>query len=882
MTLFGWLRRTRLDDLSDEIQSHIEEKTDELVGQGMSRADAERAARRAFGDVTRVKERAGDVWRLESFLGNLAFDVRHALRGLIHKPGYTIAVILTLALGIGANAVVFALVNAVVLRPLPYPDPDRIISISVRSRDGRDTRIMDDIYYVDWSPTTRTVLLQAAYGGEQGVFQTSNGPVRLTGISTAPAYFAIFGVRPLLGRLFDESEMKTGGPQAIVLSEPLWRERFGADSALIGGTVQLNGKPRTVIGILPAKFTEGREERFWIPHYIKEPDRRPDAEWDGYGVVARLRPGVSFAAVEAEVAVTMARLEQDGSRPNPGTPVVMTLHERRHGETRRPLLLLFGAVGVLLLTACANIANLALARAARREREFAVRLALGASRWRIIRFVLIENLALAAGGALVGLLLVRASLGWFVHVSPDAIRTTETIGVSGALVLYASVIAILTALLFGLVPAVTASRTAPNHTLASGTQQVAGSRRHSFARRALVIGELAIALVFLTGAGLVGKTFWQVMRVDPGFQADHVLIARMELGDRYTAATAEAFWATLIARIRQHPGVRSAALTQGAPMTGGGSSISGEFRPQAGRSVARQYRHATVEPEYFETVEAELVAGRFLAPEDRKGAPLVAVVSEGYSAMWLDGASALGRTIRKYNCRGNNDCDPYDVTIVGVVKEMVQEAAVAEKEGKIPLVFTPMAQIVHQHWMRKQFTRHASLLVRANELAPIQALVRDEVKALDATQPEPSFSSMERALDERVAPRKFVLVLLVAFAALACSLAIIGLYSVLAYLVAEQTREFGIRIAVGAEPGRVTRMVLGHGLRFTIVGLVIGGAISIAAVRVLRSWMYEMSVYDAPTFTAVAVLLCLVALSASWLPARRASRVDPIMALRTD
>ncbi|MGH8430146.1 MAG: ABC transporter permease, partial [Solimonas sp.] len=351
----------------------------------------------------------------------------------------------------------------------------------------------------------------------------------------------------------------------------------------------------------------------------------------------------------------------------------------------------------------------------------------------------------------------------------------------GALVLYASLVAVLTALLFGLVPALTASRTAPNHTLASATQHAAGSRRQTFARRALVIGELATALVFLTGAGLVGKTFWQVTRVELGFQADNVLIARFQLGDRYTAATADAFWSTLIARVQQHPGVRSAALTQGAPMAGGGASIAGEFRPQAGRRVARQYRWATVEPDYFETVGAELVAGRFLAAEDRKGAPLVAVVSEGYSAMWLEGEPALGRTIRKYKCRRNNDCDPYDVTIVGVVKEMVQEAAVAEKEGKIPMVFMPMAQIVREPWM--PFTRYASLLVRVNELAPIQALIRDEVKALDPAQPEPTFSSMQRALDERVAPRKFVLVLLVAFAGLAGSLAIIGLYSVLAYLV---------------------------------------------------------------------------------------------------
>src|SRR5262245_17762888 len=674
MNPFTWFRRSRLNDVSDEIRSHIEEKTDEFVASGMSRADAERAARRAFGNVVKLQETARDVWRFAAFIDSLATDVRYALRGLAQKPGFAIAVILTLALGIGANAVVFALVNAVVLRPLPYPDSDRIISISQRGGEGRDGRVLNDLPYADWSQATQSVESQAAYSEGQGVFQTPNGPVRISGVGATPAYFGIFGVKPLLGRTFDESEAKPGGQPVIVLSEPLWHERFGGDPAVLGKSVQFDGKPRFVIGVLPAAFTEGREERYWIPLYVAPPVRQANAasgEWIGYSVVARLRANASLATLEAELSTVMARLKQDGYAPNVGTPVVMTLHERRHGETRRPLLLLFGAVGVLLLTACANIANLALARAARREREFALRLALGARRWRIVRFVLIENLALAAGGALVGLLLVRASLGWFVYVSPDAIRATETIGVSGALVLYASLVAILTALLFGLVPAVTASRTPANHTLASGTQHAAGSRRHTFARRALVIGELAIALVFLTGAGLVGKTFWQVTRVEVGFQADNVLIARMQLGDRYTAATAEAFWNTLIARVRQHPGVRSAAWTQGAPMVGGGVTVAGEFRPQPGKSVARQYRQATVEPDYFETVGAQLVAGRFLSNEDRKGAPLVAVVSEGYSAMWLDGEPAIGRTIRKYNCRRNNDCDPYDVTIVGVVKEMV-------------------------------------------------------------------------------------------------------------------------------------------------------------------------------------------------------------------
>jgi len=874
MNPFTWFRRSRLEDVSDEIQSHIEEHTDALVANGMPRVDARLAARKAFGHVTGEQERARDVWRLETWITNLAADVRYALRGLVTRPGYTIAVILTLALGIGANAVVFALVNAIVLRPLPYPDSERLISISQRGVEGRDSRVIDDLTYADWSQVTRSVSAHAGYGGGLAVLITPRGPERIEGLGTTPSYFGLFGVRPLIGRTFDASEALPGGSQVIVLSEPLWRERFGADSALLGKSLTVDGKPRQVIGVLPAAFTVGRPERYWTPMRVA-PVRDPNAEWNGFSVVARLRTGVSLATVEAELATVSARIKQDGYRHGAGTPVVMTLHERRHGETRQPLLLLFGAVGVLLLTACANIANLALARAARREREFALRLALGASRWRIVRFVLMENLVLALGGAFVGLLLVHASLGWFVYISPESIQNTETIGVSGALVLYASVVAILTALLFGMVPALTASRASPNHTLVNVTPNAAGSRRQSFARRALVIGELAIALVFLTGAGLVGKTFWRVTRVDPGFKAEKVLIANIELGDRYKDASAQAFWDAVIARVRRHPDVRSAAWARGAPMTRSGVAVAGEFRPRDGMTKPRRYRHATVEADYFETVGADLIAGRFLTGEDRKGAPLVAVVSEGYSAVWLDGAPALGRTLRDYKCRRNNDCDPYDITIVGIVKEMVQETSDREQ---YPLVFTPMAQRLNP-----REGHFSTLLVRtSSEMAPLQGLIRDEVKALDAAQPEPQFSSMERSLDERVAPRKFTLVLLVAFAALAGGLAIIGLYSVLAYLVAERTREIGIRMAMGADAGNVTRMILGHGLRLTVVGTIMGSLVSIVAVRVLRTFMYEMSVYDAPTFAAVAVLLCVVALIASWLPARRASRVDPVLALRAD
>jgi putative ABC transport system permease protein len=859
---FKWFRRSRLDDISDEIRSHIEEKTDALVAARMSRADAEAAARRAFGNVTSTQEAARDVWRFESFIDGLGSDLRYALRGLRQKPGFTIAVILTLALGIGANAVVFAMVNALVLRPLPYPESERLVSIAVKNNADDNGSALHELAYAEWAGSTRSAVSSAAYAETQAVFATADGPQKIIGINATPAYFGIFGVRPLLGRTFDDGEALPGGPNVVVLSEPLWRERFGGDQSLVGRSVSVDGQPRFVIGILPASFTTGRVERFWLPLRVaplKLPPG-PSGEWIGYSAVARLRPEATLEGLRTEVATVLGRLRAEGHNYVGRTPDVMTLHERRHGETRRPLLLLFGAVGVLLLTACANIANLALARAARREREFALRLALGASRWRIVRFVLIENLALSAGGAMLGFLLVTASLGWFVRVSPSAIQSTETIGVSGALVTYTSVVAILTALLFGLVPALTASRTALSQMLATGTSHAAGSRRQAFARRALVVGELAVALVFLTGAGLVTKTFWRVTSVDPGLQAEHVLVADVELRHGYTGATALPIFDALITRVRSEPGVQAASWSIGAPLTGAFVRIGCCLQKLTGR-----WRDVPVDPAYLEAIGGQLVAGRFIGPEDRKGAPRVMVVTEEYARMYL-GAAPLGRT----HGRGK-----WLTTVVGVVKDIVQEATDGKRH---PIVFRPLAQSDEYN----EFTKQQLIVRTTGPTEPLEKWIRAEFKTLEALSPPPKFSTMEQALAERIAPRKFTLVLLVWFAALTGGLAIIGLYSVLSYLVAERTREIGIRIAIGAIPARVSRMVLGQGLRLTLIGIAAGGILSIAAVRVLRAWMYEMSVYDAPTFAAVAVLLCLVALLASWLPARRAGRVDPVQALRAE
>jgi len=868
MGLFAWFRSRRLDDVSDDIASHIAEHTEALVANGMSRAEAALAARKAFGNVTTVTETARDVWRFASFLDSLAGDLRLALRGLMHKPGYAIAVVLTLALGIGANATVFALVNGVVLKPLPYPHADRLISVMEVGDEGRPSALVD-FTYSEWTATTRTVDLAAAYDEIPAVLGLPDGPVRVSGLKVTSEYFSLFGVRPIIGRLFDSTEVIPGGPQVVLLSEPLWRGRFGADSAIVGRFARFDGTQRLVVGVLPRSFTYGRQEQFWIPFRVA-PVRVATPQMSGevfaYSVIARMREGVSTTEVRTEVAAAAARLRREGIDFVGDRPIIMSLHERRYGDNRKPLLLLFGAVGVLLLTACANIANLSLARAGRREREFAVRLALGASRWRIVRFVLIENLVLAAGGGLLGLLLVTGSLGWFVRVSPGSLQSVDAIGVDAALIAYMSLVAVLTALLFGLVPALTASRATLNHTLSSGTPHAAGSTRQSFARRVLVVGELAIALVFLTGAGLVAKTFWRVTNVDRGFRPERLIVASFDMREpRYTGATAKRFVENVLARVRREPGVQSITYGDASPGRNAGVEVVIELnQPGVRPRESSRFGRVGVGPEYFETIGAELIEGRFLGPGDRLGEPHVAVVTESYVRINMKGGPAVGRRTLD---------DQRAPTVIGVIKDVA--AGPTEDKRKLAVVYTPLGQ----RWGNTLL----QLIVRTTDQPErIQAPIRAAVQALDPAQPSPEFTTVERALAETVAPRRFTLVLLGVFAVLAATLAIIGLYSVLAYLVSERTREIGIRVAMGADAGRVTRMILGHGLRLTIIGTAIGALASVAAVRVLRAMMYEMSVYDAPTFVAVAALLCVVAVLASWIPARRASRVDPVLALRAD
>lgn len=845
--------------LRDELESHLEIATDEWLRRGMSPTEARRRALLETGGITggveAVREQRGIAW-----LESLGADVRYALRALRLRPGFTMIVLITLALGIGANAAMFTIVNAVVIRPLPFPDPDRIVSVSV-SDQGTDRQVLPDDVLSAWGEIGQTAHAVGATGGTSAVLRSPGGAETVRGQLATPGVFDVFAVRPLLGRTFRTGEELPGAAPVVVLSEQLWR-RLGADSSVIGRSMVFDQTPRTIIGVMPASFTTTRRAQFWTPlNAAPRPNVGEMRLTRFYAVVARLKPDADIQMARVELDGILKRRDPSRIADRTERSVVMTLHERRHGDSRKPALLLLAAVGVLLLIACANLASLALARAAKRQREFAMRMALGASRWRLARFVLAENMLVAMGGGLLGILLAAASVGSFVRVSPGSVASVEGIRVNGMVVAFTFGVALLTGVLFGLVPALTAGGRGLNEALSNGSQRSSSGRRQQLLQRILVVAELATAIVFLTGAGLVGKTLYHVTRLDAGFDSSQLLSANVNLPDaRYTAGpAANAVFTTLLDNVQRLPSVRSAAWTVVPPF--GGVAMSVQQVDSLGAS--RRFDVVGIGPRYLETIGARLLSGRTLTDDDQGGAPNAAVVSQTYARTMHPVGEAIGATV---NIGGK----PH--TIVGIVSDVQQRDL---EDQPTALVFMPLAQGDGQ----TQLTLMARTTGDPELLRPV---IVDALRAIDATIPAPTFTTMARVLATETAPRRFTFALIGVFALLAALIAILGLYGLLSYLVSEQTREIGIRVALGATGGDVTRRIVGHGMLLVVGGSVIGVAAAIAAVRVLKTMVFGMSVYDVQTFAAMTAALVVTGLAAAYIPARRASRVDPVIALRAD
>jgi putative ABC transport system permease protein len=801
-------------------------------------------------------------------------DVKFALRTLARSPGFTAVAVLTMALGIGATAAIFSAVNGVLLRPLPYPDADRITVLWLNNeQEGIERDVTSYPMFEDWSESSSYAAV-AGHSMATGTFTADGDADLYAGAWVTGDFFRVLGVAPALGRALDRTNTVSGEDQVVVLSHGLWTRRYGADPLIVGRTVTINGSPQEVVGIMPRGFSYPDGVEYWAPlapesENWRELTESRNALW--LSVLGRLHEGVPVERAAAELDGIMARLVDEGLTAPGNGVLVEPLRDTVVGSVRPALLVLLGAVGFVLLIACANVANLLLARGARRRRELSVRAALGASGRRLAQQALVESLVLGAIGGAAGLGLGLVGTSALVALSPQDLPRLDGVRVDGAVVGFAALVALATGLLFGLAPAWQAARSGIAASLRDSDRGSGGGM--SRVRPALVMVEVALAVVLLVGAGLLVRSFAALQTVDPGFQAERMLSFRVIVG---SAAYPEPervrnFQQELLERVGALPGVEAAtaANTLFLSRLPNMGSVAIEGRPPAGdldpiTAVTNDF----VAPGFFRTMGMPIVQGRSFEPGDVAGGTQVVVVNETFVRRLMQGEEPIGRRFT----RGNSE-DPEAVwqTIVGVVADS-RRAGLAEPIR--PEAYRPMTQVS---------PRSIEVLVRtAGPPLGVAPQARALLRELDPNMPMAQLRTVEGAMAEAVATRRFVMMLLAGFATLAVALAAIGIYGVLAFLVGERTRELGIRLALGADRRTVIGMVLRQSLRYVLPGLAFGAVGALALTRLLQAQLFGIQPTDPVTFLAVLTLLLAVALLASWVPAWRAANVQPVEALRQE
>ncbi len=795
-------------------------------------------------------------------------DVRLAVRGLLRSPGFTIVAVLAVALGIGANTAVFTIVNSVLLRPLPFPEPERLYALSVVRDDpffGRTDSSMPDGLYVDFRKQDRLFAKLAAFDWHP-VSMTGAGEARsFRGAFATADFFSVLGAEAALGRTFAPDEDQRGQDGVVVVSDHLWRSAFGADPAVIGRVVRLDGKSCTVIGVMPAGFTFPGAPEVWVPQGVHLNPHNSQL----LSVVGRLKPGASQRQVLAELNNVIQQIPAKSFGDHQAPARVISLLEYVSGKVQWLLLIFLGAVAFVLLIACANVANLMLARAAGRRQEIAVRAALGASRWRLIRQLLTESTIVALAGGVAGLVLAVWSVPVLVALAPpDSLPRVEQVGIDGWVLAFTFAVSLVTGLGFGIIPAFQATRSELRESLSLGGRTLTG--RHERLRGALVVSEIALTLVLLTGAGLMLKSFVRLRSAVTGFRSENLITMTVDLPDTvYTKAPqAQAFEERMLERLEHLPGATASAAINYLPF--GGMLNMGDFRLDAGRKFPDHYMVAkpVVSAGYFRAMGIRMLRGRDFNAGDNEHSGRVAIVSQSAARRLWPHEDPIGmRFSEEYNPR------PQDwVTVVGVVED-VKQMSMAEKPWDS--VYQPFAQIDILGWLN-----HMAFVVRtASDPESLATAMRAVVRDVDRNQPV-EIATMQSLIDASTAEPRFQTRLLGAFSMLALLLAAVGTYGVLAYSVSQRTHEIGIRMALGAEASDVLRLVLRRTLALAGAGVLIGTAGALAVTRVLQKFLFEVKPNDPVTFIAVAALLASVALAAGWVPAWRATRVDPVEALR--
>jgi putative ABC transport system permease protein len=856
---------------TEEIQAYLDMLTEAKIRQGLTPREARRNALIELGGVEQVQERVREI-RMGQFIETAWRDVRLGVRSLVHSPIFTVVTVLSLALGIGANTAIFSVVNGLLLRPLPYPEAEQIVDVwhtpPQQAFPGLDRFSVSPANYIDWKAQSSTFEQMAVYTYTGLSLSTSNDPLPLVGAAVSSDFFSVLRTNPMQGRSFTPDEERVGSDQVVVISHGLWQRAFGANPNIMGQTLTLNSRGFTVVGIMPAGFEFPREADLWVPLAWDDKERQIRSIHD-YLVVARLKQNVSLDQAQAEMSTISSRLEQQYPEENSGWGArVIPLREDLVGNIRLALLVLFSAVGFVLLIACANVANLMLARGANRRKEMAVRVALGAGRARLVRQLLTESVLLAVTGGLLGLLL--AVWGSKMLVKLGSLPNAGEIGIDTWALGFTLLVSFAAGIIIGIVPALQFTRTNISETLKQGAGRTGGSPIKQHTRKALVISEVALSLVLLIGAGLMIRSFWKLQNVNPGFDTSNALTMSVVLTpSRYSEPHQMlAFFDRALEQIRAVPGVVSVGTTTTIPLAGGGSTQPFTVEGRPAGTIAEQPMAQTryISPDYFRAIGIPLRQGRFFSDYDRDKSVPVVIISEAMARRFWPGENPIGKRLTPsfHSEQGARE-------IVGIVGDVKSSGLEVDSAAMMYLPF------------RQSPRPFLSFVVRtaSNPESLIQPVSR-AIYSIDKDQALTDVQTLDQVLVASLSGRRFNMTLLLTFAGVALLLAAVGVYGVMNYTVTLRRRELGIRMALGAKATDVLRLVLRQGLTLTLIGVGAGLISAYALTRLMATLLYGVTATDYLTFITVPAVLIAVGLLASYVPARRATKVNPTIALRTE
>ncbi|MEW6209480.1 MAG: ABC transporter permease [Acidobacteriota bacterium] len=807
-------------------------------------------------------------------MGTFRQDLRYAVRMLLKKPGFTVVAVLTLALGIGANTAIFSIVNAVLLRSLPYPEPDRLVQVweTFRPQDVMVTSISPH-NFADWQRENQSFEQLASYSYTTFTLTVDDQPEPVRGLRVSADFLSVMGVRPDVGRDFLREEDAPGKNRVLILSHALWQRRFAGDEQIVGQTIPVNGETFTVIGVMPRGFAFPDSIDLWTPLGL-DMNRIERGTSFLFGV-GRLKKQVTIETAQAEMSAIAASLEQLYPNTNTGCGVnLVALHDQLVGDVKLRLWVLFGAVGFVLLIACVNVANLLIARAVTRHKEIAIRIALGGSRWRLIRQFLTESALLSVIGGGAGLLLAMWGVDFLVAASPVQLPHAGEIGVDGWALAFTALASLATGLVFGIVPALQATRPDVQETLKETGQSVTAGIARNRLRKTLVVAEIALALILLACAGLLINSFLRLQRVPTGFDPKNVLTMRISLPrSRYAEPHRQAaFFEQVLQKISALEGARSVGATNDLPFSGSRShtSFSIEGRPSAAPGESPNSDFRTVSPDYFNTLGIQLLRGRSFTERDTKDSPAVVVINEEMARRYFADEDPIGRRIQIGNPEEiRRHGKALSREIIGIIRDVKHWELKERGEAEL---YTPLTQMPDSTMF---------LAVRGDErVANLVGAIRDAVRTLDPHQAVSNIRLMEERLSYSIATERINTVILGFFAVVALLLAALGIYGVMSHAVTQRTHEIGVRMALGAERRDIFRLVVGQGLTLAVIGVALGLAASLALMRFLSTLLFGVEATDPLTYTGVSLILLVVAMLACYLPARRATRVDPMIALR--